>query len=67
MNLMAFEMTEAFARKDVDRLRQIGASLCMECGCCAYVCPAHRDLVTSHKLMKRFLATQPKKEEAKSC
>lgn len=35
MNLMAFEMTEAFARKDVDRLRQIGASLCMECGCCA--------------------------------
>ena len=39
---------------------------CNACGCCSYVCPARRDLVTNNKLAKRFLASQPKKEVSKS-
>ena len=29
-------------------------SLCMECGCCSYVCPAHRPLVENNREAKRF-------------
>jgi len=27
----------------------------MECGCCSYVCPAKRNLVTSNKMAKKLL------------
>ena len=66
MNLMAFEISKAYEQRDVEWLRSIRADLCIECGCCAYVCPARRDLVTNNKLAKRFLASQPKKEVSKS-
>ena len=29
--------------------------LCMECGCCSYVCPARRPLVDTNKDAKRFV------------
>lgn len=29
-------------------------SMCMECGCCSYVCPAHRPLVENNREAKRF-------------
>lgn len=66
MNLMAFEISKAYEQRDVEWLRSIRADLCIECGCCSYVCPARRDLVTNNKLAKRFLASQPKKEVSKS-
>ena len=28
---------------------------CMECGCCSYVCPAHRPLVQNNREAKRFV------------
>ena len=65
MNLMAFEISKAYEQRDVEWLRSIRADLCIECGCCAYVCPARRDLVTNNKLAKRLLASQPKKEVSK--
>ena len=27
-------------------------NLCMECGCCSFICPAHRPLVQTNKLAK---------------
>lgn len=41
--------------------------LCMECGCCSYVCPAHRPLVDTNRAAKRFVksAQAAKKEGGK--
>lgn len=38
-----------------DELKKLCADLCMECGCCAYVCPAKRHIVQTNKLAKAKL------------
>ena len=41
-----------------DRMARLGAervNLCIECGCCSYVCPAHRPLVQNNKICKAEL------------
>jgi electron transport complex protein RnfC len=40
---------------DADRaeiLEKEKVNICMECGCCSYVCPAKRPLVENNKLAK---------------
>ena len=34
------------------RLEELAITLCMECGCCSYVCPARRPLVQNNRLAK---------------
>ena len=36
-------------------------NLCMECGCCSFVCPAKRPLVENNKLGKAYLRSNQKK------
>lgn len=38
---------------DVAGAEKYGAMNCIECGSCAYVCPAHRPLVQSIRLAKK--------------
>lgn len=38
--------------------------LCMECGCCSYVCPAHRPLADSNKKAKQFIRCEMNKSAA---
>lgn len=38
-----------------DRLESAKLGLCMECGCCSFVCPSHRPLVENHRLAKSDL------------
>ncbi len=45
-------IARALRAKDPDAMHAAGANICMECGCCSYVCPAHRPLVQNHKLAK---------------
>ena len=33
-------------------LEELKINICMECGCCSYVCPANRPLVQNHRLGK---------------
>ena len=40
---------------DMEALEKLHANLCMECGCCAFVCPARRPLVQQNKLAKAAL------------
>ena len=51
---------------DSEALEALNVDLCMECGCCSYVCPAKRPLVQTNKMAKiklrEYLAA--KKEEA---
>ncbi|MBQ6824785.1 MAG: electron transport complex subunit RsxC [Clostridia bacterium] len=44
-----------------------GVDACMECGCCAFVCPAARPLVQTNKMAKAMLKTAraAQKEDAK--
>lgn len=38
-----------------DRLEDAKLNLCMECGCCSFVCPSRRPLVENHRLAKSDL------------
>ena len=56
---------KAYQNKDVESLERLNVNLCMECGCCAYVCPAHRDLVQNNRLAKDMLRKAKAAEEGK--
>ena len=40
---------------DTDALKKIGVNVCMECGSCAYSCPAKKPLVQTMRAAKAFL------------
>ena len=54
-DLMPVNLERAYERRDVETLTNLRVNLCMECGCCEYVCPAGRKLVNVHKLSKQLL------------
>ena len=60
MNLMPPMIAAAYKKRDGDALCELKVNLCMECGCCAYVCPAHRPIVQTNKLAKRLAADAAK-------
>lgn len=56
----------------VARLEEYKLNLCMECGCCSYVCPANRPLVQNNRLgkaeireYKTYLAELARAKESK--
>ena len=52
MNLMPMEFERAYEKQDAEALKALKVGLCIECGCCAFQCPAHRALVQVNKLSK---------------
>lgn len=55
MGLAPLDIETAFKLKKPEDLAVLKVNLCMECGCCSYVCPANRPLVQTHKLSKIML------------
>ena len=57
LNPVAFAKALNIASKEerVARLEAQKVNLCMECGCCSYVCPAKRPLVQNNRLGKAAL------------
>lgn len=55
LRLMPTELEKAYNRRDAAALRRLRVDLCMLCGCCSYVCPAHRPLAESNGLARDFL------------
>jgi electron transport complex protein RnfC len=55
MGLTPLEMERAYHMKKPELLERYKVNLCMECGCCAYSCPAKRMLVQYIKLAKIML------------
>lgn len=49
-------IAHAFSASDMQELSRLKVNLCMECGCCAYECPANRPIVQNNKLAKAALA-----------
>ena len=68
LRLMPAEVEDAYAAGDVEKLAALKVNLCMECGCCSYICPAHRPLVQTNRLAKAkvaaYLREQKQKEAA---
>lgn len=56
---------KAYKTDDIEDMEEAGTSLCMECGCCSFICPANRPLVQRNKLAKARLQ-ELKKKEAKN-
>ena len=61
MHLLPMEMEQARISGDLERLKKLHVNLCMDCGSCAFSCPAKRNLVESHKLAKQMLREAAKK------
>ena len=60
--LMPRAIEMAADNHNVDRLKKLNVMLCMECGCCSYVCPAKRNLTFTNKMAKQQVrASMPKK------
>jgi len=52
---MPLSLERAVERKDLDAMRMYDLNTCMECGSCAFVCPAKRPLVQNIRLGKALL------------
>lgn len=61
MLLMPTLLAKAFEAKDVEQLKKLNVALCMECGCCSYVCPAKKQLSFTNKLGKQLVMEGGKK------
>ena len=58
MCLMPTKLEQAVERQDVEALQSLNVMTCMECGCCAFSCPAGRRLVQSIRLGKSMVKKQ---------
>lgn len=55
MNLMPMYIDTYAQNGDYGSAKKYGALNCIECGCCAYTCPAKRPIVQSVRLAKRMI------------
>ena len=65
LRLMPAEVEDAYAAGDVEALLGLKVNLCMECGCCSYICPAHRPLVQTNRLAKAKIAEYRRAQKQK--
>ncbi len=66
LRLMPSHIVAAYEAGDMERLAELKVNLCMECGCCSFICPAHRPLVQTNKLAKAQVAAWRKLQSEKS-
>ncbi len=62
MTLVPTNVCKAVNAKDVEAMQKTGIMNCMECGCCAYSCPAHRHLVNTIRLGKQIINNEKKRQ-----
>ena len=55
MHLMPMFIERAVDAEDAVLAKKYHALSCLECGCCAYVCPARRPLVTAMRRAKKLI------------
>lgn len=66
LGLMPTEIEAAYEKRDGARLEKLKVNLCMECGCCSFVCPAKRPLVQTNKLAKTVLTAYKAQQKAEN-
>ncbi|NLF47552.1 MAG: electron transport complex subunit RsxC [Clostridiales bacterium] len=55
INLLPYALCKAYDKKDIERLKELDVMQCMECGSCAYVCPARKPLGFTNKIGKQLV------------
>ena len=65
LSLMPCEMETAYKKGNIERLMHLKVNLCMECGCCSFVCPTGQPLVQRNKLSKAMLRNYKPQEGKK--
>ena len=61
MGLAPSEISKAVEKGLFDRAEELDILDCIECGCCAYTCPAHRYIVQNVKRGKIEVFARRKK------
>ncbi|MBQ1649037.1 MAG: SLBB domain-containing protein, partial [Bacteroidales bacterium] len=61
MGLMPAKISRAFRDKDVEMLKEYEVLYCMDCGSCAYVCPARKPLNFEFRQAKAMVMEASKK------
>jgi electron transport complex protein RnfC len=64
IGLQPFEMVWASRTKNFDSAKRHHLFGCMECGCCAYVCPAHIPLVDYFRFVKSEIRARDEEQKA---
>ena len=62
IGLSPVEIALALSTKDEEGVSELMTDLCMECGCCSFVCPAKRPVAQTMKEAKDFLRKAAKKD-----
>lgn len=57
-------INRALIANDMNAAKHYGLMDCMECGCCAYVCPAHVKLVQRFRAGKNIVRAEAAKAKA---
>ena len=65
MHLMPLFLHRAVNRGDLERLDELHVMACIECGSCAYGCPAGIPLVQSFRTGKKLVRDAAAREKAK--
>ena len=65
MHLMPVLMYQATQDGDVDGMKSVNLLDCIECGCCAYTCPASVPLVLGFRAGKQMIRNAAAREKAK--
>lgn len=63
MNLMPNEMYNLARSRELDRVADYDLFDCIECGCCAYVCPSRLPLVHYYRFAKNEIQAKEKEKE----
>lgn len=61
LSLEPFALDAASRNRDIVALDELGVMNCMECGSCAYTCPAHRRIVAHVREGKAFYKSEVKR------
>jgi electron transport complex protein RnfC len=61
MYLVPSELSQMLEAEDYESAQDLNVMDCIECGCCAFSCPAHRPLVQHMKQGKAWVAASRKK------
>lgn len=64
LGLAPTAIAKAYEKRDGAELVKLEVNLCMECGCCSFICPAKRPLVQINKLAKGVLRDYTAKQKA---
>ena len=66
MRLNPVLMLRALKAGNTDKARDLGLMDCIECGCCAFICPAHVKIVQRIRLGKGIVRSQMAAQRAKA-